>query len=275
MSTRLLPSCRVLDYRSASMVARLPSRRRTSLCVSATVVLLAAVSAPAAIAAPAGIAGPAPVLPQPAQLQLLEQRMGQLQVTSERWAQTTDASALSEVEESGTGGRRRVTQRRTHIHTSARGEATVSPAASELFVAGRPSLLTVGSTLYLYSPEPRGVARARPWVRSAVPSLADVTARYPCGGEPSHEVSLGGSGAYAGLINLLATALAPIRVAGPVLVDGRQTTEFLAEVEPLALAKGLTAKQRADIHAHLGSERIEVFITEAGLPVRVVELTTS
>ena len=201
--------------------------------------------------------------------------MGQLQVTSERWAQTTDASALSEVEESGTGGRRRVTQRRTHIHTSARGEATVSPAASELFVAGRPSLLTVGSTLYLYSPEPRGVARARPWVRSAVPSLADVTARYPCGGDPSHEVSLGGSGAYAGLINLLATALAPIRVAGPVLVDGRQTTEFLAEVEPLALAKGLTAKQRADIHAHLGSERIEVFITEAGLPVRVVELTTS
>ena len=201
--------------------------------------------------------------------------MAQLQITSERWAETIDESGIATIEESGSRGRRRITRRRMHFHVGGRGEATVSPAASELFAGGKPSLLTVGSNLYVYSPEPSGVARARPWVRSTVPSLAGVTARYPYGWDPPHEISLGGSGAYAGLINLLATAPSPITVAGPALVDGRQTTEFLGEVEPLALVKGLTARHRAEIHANFGPQRIEAFITDAGLPVRVVAVSTS
>jgi len=57
-------------------------------------------------------------------------------------------------------------------------------------------------------------------------------------------------------------------------VDGQQVTEFTATVEPFRLIKGLSETALEFIRKQLPLEKLEVFITESGLPVRVVTSTS-
>jgi hypothetical protein len=87
---------------------------------------------------------------------------------------------------------------------------------------------------------------------------------FPFHGGSNYEIDAGGRGPYAELINLLATAN-DLQVVGPATVAGAQTTEISATVQPLALVKGTVPGDLGET-----STRMEVFVSEAGVPVRVV-----
>jgi hypothetical protein len=54
-------------------------------------------------------------------------------------------------------------------------------------------------------------------------------------------------------------------------VGGEQVNEFIAEVEPFTLLKGLSKAERKVLALHRIVERLDLFVTESGLPIRVVE----
>ena len=94
------------------------------------------------------------------------------------------------------------------------------------------------------------------------------------GGDPL-EKSGGGAGIYAGLVNLLSTAVGSVSIGGTTLVRGQQTSEFTAMVEPLKLIEGLTAAEVETIERQPISDELELFVTEAGLPIKVVSSVRS
>jgi hypothetical protein len=206
-------------------------------------------------------------------LQALEQKMEQLQVNSERYTQATHDTYTLTREPPGRHGKRIGKSTTKSLDVDELGEVSLTPARGQVFVGApgkrKPLLIAVGATLYTYL----GIAvpgdHGRPWVRSHNTSATSAGLLFPYHGQPD-EVSLGGSGAYAGLINLLATAVAPIGVTEHVVLDGQTTTEFTATVEPLRLVKHIPAKVLSVLRRQLTPDQLEVLITEAGLPVRVV-----
>jgi hypothetical protein len=236
----------------------------------AALALVGAIPGAADSAAPAI---PAPALVPailPAQLQALEQRMEGLQVNGERYSLTVESVPVTVTKQSG----KHITQTKPLVRTDF-GEASLVPGEGEIFSSDnrrRPAEISVGSTLYVYTP---GIARTdggRPWVRFDGGALGDRTL-FPFHGQPA-EVNAGGVGSYAGLINLIATAVGPVAVVGPVAIDGQQTIEFTAAVEPVRLVRGLSLKQLASVRKSVPPETLDVFLTESGLPLRVaVSLT--
>jgi hypothetical protein len=264
---------------------------------SANVVTLAL----AALAMTPGVAGsatpPAPVTPAtpnappvaaavaPAELQGLEAKMAQLQITSERFSIRTQGSFVSStltVTAKGTcpaKGKchpvqhRHVTHGKPHLvdvtHTI---EADIAAGTGETTGAdGRPRLIIAGSTLYLYAPERSGRGRKRPWLRQRLPAQATSPLDYilPFSSVAAHETNLGGSGPYGSLINLLHTAVGTFTAAGPVSIDGQQTSEFTATVIPAALF-GFPDPGLPTLAEALPPEKLQVFLSESGLPLRVV-----
>lgn len=226
--------------------------------------------APAAWASSTAGTPISPVLLPPS-LQALEQKMEGLQISSERYSRTARGAVTITTERKGPHGKRTSAHKRTSLHLTELGEASLSPDEGQVFTAGhmsRPSLIAIGSTLYSYSARMGQLDGGRPWLRISGSDAVSEGAVFPYHRQP-REVDLGGSGSYANLINMLATALSPVNVVGPATVDGQQTTEFTARVEPLSLIKGLTEKEREVIRQHLPHEELEVFITESGLPLRV------
>jgi cytochrome c2 len=190
--------------------------------------------------------------------------MEQLRVNSERYTQTIRGGAIVGVNPHGKRVRR-------SLDTSELGEVSLSPAEGQVFAGAdrsRPNLIMIGSTLYDYSPKIARQDGGRPWIRSRSPDFADGDPLFPNHGHPG-EVNLGGTGSYAGLINLLATAFGPVGTAGQATVDGQMTSEFTAVVEPLRLIKGLSPKVLKRLRRHRAAEKLEVFVTESGLPLRV------
>lgn len=261
-------------------------------------VTLAALAALAAMPAVAGSATPpAPVVPAtpnappvaaavaPAELQGLEAKMAQLQITSERFSIRTRGSFVSSavtVTAKGTcpaKGKchpvqpRRVTRGKPHLldetHTV---EADIAAGTGETFgTDGRSRLIVAGSTLYLYAPERSGRGRMRPWLRQRVPGQATSPLDYilPFHAVAAHETNLGGSGPFGSLINLLRTAVGTFAVAGPVTVDGQQTSEFTSTVVPAVLF-GFPEPGLPTLAEALPPEKLQVFLSESGLPLRVV-----
>jgi hypothetical protein len=263
---------------------------------SASVVTLAL----AALVAMPGVAGsatpPAPVTPAtpnappvaaavaPAELQALEAKMAQLQITSERFSIRTQGSFVSStvtVTAKGTcpaKGKchpvqhRRVMHGKPHLldvtHTI---EADIAAGTGETTgTDGRPRLIITGSTLYLYAPERSGRGRTRPWLRQRLPAQAtsplDYILPFSAVAAPTN---LGGSGPYGSLINLLRTAVGTFTVAGPVTVDSQQTSEFTATVMPAVLF-GFPDPGLPTLAEALPREKLQVFLSESGLPLRVV-----
>ena len=90
------------------------------------------------------------------------------------------------------------------------------------------------------------------------------------GAGSADELNFGGTGPYAGLLNLLAIAEGPIVDGGQVVLHGRPTHRFSAQVQELKLTRLLPPKERVALLAATPPQRLEVFIDEGGLPVRVV-----
>jgi hypothetical protein len=229
----------------------------------------------ALVAVPAAVAGSAtPIVSSqprlaamlPPELQVLEQKMGQLQINSEHYVQTL--STVIRVTIGAKHGRPRAHTKRSSSKFS--GEVSLSAAEGELTGAdGQPKDIVIGSTAYLRI---AAIARhdgGRPWVRMKDGNAALL---FPDrgGSFPSLEVNAGGTGSYAQLIDLLATAVGPVDDIGPATVSGQQTTEFAATVEPLKLIKALSPKESAFLDAHQLRQKLDLFITQSGLPVRVV-----
>ena len=88
-------------------------------------------------------------------------------------------------------------------------------------------------------------------------------------------MNAGGTGSFAGLINLLTTAVGPVSVDGSSSVRGQQTTEFTAAVEPRVLIKGITKEDLANFKKDSPIERLQIFLTASGLPIRVIAVIRS
>lgn len=223
-----------------------------------TAALLATIALPASAAT--GVTSPPTVASIPAAVQPVIAKIEALAVNSERYTVTTHASGMETVKLRN--GKRRKVKRSTS--TSATGEASLAPLAAKLYKkgsSGQLSSVAVGSKVYVYSPSSKH--KGRPWLLLAGVSAATL---FPFHGQdnPAIETSAGGTGTYAELIDLLATANGAVTVAGSAVVDGQQTTELKATVRPFALIQGATSKESGEL-----TEQFEVFVTETGLPVRV------
>ncbi len=236
---------------------------RRFVCAVAALAVAAAVGAPGATAsasgAAAGASGPS-VASIPAAVQPLVQKVAQAAVNSERYSVTTVAVGTKTV---GPRGHRHKVS--TRMRSTVYGEASLAPLLGKRYLHGDSGPLrevAIGSTFYLYDPTLTG-SRARPWAKSALTAAALFP--YHGGLAPSEEVDAGGTGAYAELLDLLATALGPVQIVGPAPVAGRQTTEIAATVQPLALVQGTPASEVGE-----STVRLEAFVSEAGVPLRVV-----
>ena len=203
--------------------------------------------------------------PVPQQLKVLEQKMQQLHVNRERYTQISRGVVVIVNEANGrpVGHRRSVS-----LDASISGEVSVSPPRAEQINVrtGKPIQIDIGSTTYAYSPP---IARKHPhraWIRR---KNSEFGSDFPYSATPD-EASLGGEGSYSQLFNLLATAVGSIQVIGPVVVDGQSTTEFTADIEPFRLIRGLTVEDVQRLEKYSVSTKLQVFLSDAGIPLRVV-----
>jgi hypothetical protein len=201
----------------------------------------------------------------PPQLQVLEQKMQRLHVNSERYTQISRGTVTIVSKENG----KPVGQEKSvSLDGDLSEEVSMSPPrAEEINVStGKPIKIQIGSTEYTYS---REIARKHPrraWIRR---KGVETGITFPYHASPD-EASVGGEGSYSQLFNLLATAVGFVRVLGSVSVDGQSTTEFTADIEPLRLIPGLTVEDLRNLKKHPVSTTLELFLSEAGFPLRVV-----
>jgi hypothetical protein len=226
-------------------------------------------------------------------LQVLVAKMRVLPVTSERYMQTTTTLV-------------RQRSRTERFHDALIGEVGLSPNRGETFQPGPvpiPSELVIRGARFRYSSALGGCDGGRPWVRQGPRSggiLAigggheQIKSSHP---ERSARVSLpfqafpgertrGGSGPFAGLINLLGTATGPVRSEGTATVDGQSTTEYSARVNPASLLVGASEAELTGLRPpnedllilqqslHTLPTQLHLFLSDSGLPVRVVTSAT-
>jgi hypothetical protein len=216
---------------------------------------LTAVSAAGAASASTPSSAPS-VANIPAAAQPLVAKIANAAVTSERFSTTMVGPAPRKRGAHGKSGAGTV----EHV---AVGEASLVPLRAKLYRKGSSGPLAevaLGSTIYINDASLSG-HKARPWVKAPGESAAGL---FPFHGGSNYEIDAGGRGPYAELLNLLATAN-DLQVVGPATVAGAQTTEISATAQPLALVKGTVPGDLGE-----ASTRMEVFVSEAGVPVRVV-----
>jgi hypothetical protein len=205
----------------------------------------------------------------PPQLQTLEQKMAQIQINSERFSEVSRGVISSTNEVNGKPvGRTRYYS----ADSSELGEASVSPAEGETFTAKAhtPELIVIGSKEYR-----RQRGKRRRWIRSRSYGESPAAEILPFHGGGELEVDAGGTGSFAGLLNLLTSAVGPVSSGGPVTVRGQATTEFTASVEPRLLIKGVTVEDVTGFEADEPIETLHMYLTESGLPIRVVSAIRS
>jgi hypothetical protein len=225
-----------------------------------------AVGSAVAPTSPGAQAQPAPG--PPPDLVALEQKMELLHVKSERYS-TQSRGTIKITNEAN--GKPAGPSRHVSLNGSAAGVVSLSPSESEESIsasAGRTQAITIGSTSYVRPPAASKLARldgGRPWIRSRATSPTS----FPFHGS-SEEVSLGGSGPYAGLVNVLATAVGPVVETGPAVVNGQQTEVFEGAFDPFRLVRGLTQQDLAGLEGQPPAYHLTVYLAASGVPLRVV-----
>ena len=249
--------------------------------------LFAAMFATGAAASPPAPSVPAPVAGVPAELVALEQKMAQLHVESERYSREVSA-LLSVTEESSSSscqssspcppGRpfRRVTHRKAPFTLTQTGEVDVVAKAASLSLGEgtkqAPLLVETGSSAYTYLPG-TATPRGRPWVREVLAGAkaqALFSTLFPFHGREPGVASHGATGPYAGLIDLLASAVGGIRTVGGAVVNGQPTTEFVTSLVPSPAADRTPLIPLPPSAMATATEKLQVFLAESGLPLRVI-----
>jgi hypothetical protein len=234
-----------------------------------TAVLLAASAVVGSVVIP-GASAQAPTAVLPAQLVALEQKMEQLQINSERFS-LISRGRVTVTNESN--GKPDGPPKYVSLDQAALGEASLQPSEGEILFGkpSRPRVILIGSTLYVHEPSIAKRDGHRPWVRLNIShgATSGPVPVFPYHRESGEETGPG-SGSYAALINLLGTAVGPVSVGGTVSIQGQASTEFTAMVEPLELDSKIPPRELALLRRHVPPRKLEVFITESGLPLRVV-----
>ncbi|HEY3830502.1 MAG TPA: hypothetical protein VGL57_15010 [Solirubrobacteraceae bacterium] len=220
---------------------------------------------------------PVPAIVPPT-LPPLEQKMGELQVTSLRFS-TRTAIALPPRE----GKLRRLLQL-FGLGTSFSGEVALSPPTANVTINlfGHPlQLRLVGKTIYMYLHELAAHDHGRPWVRlgpSGFAELITVNGKHVRPNTqhttpPSFEPTLV-KPPFAALQKLLEGAR-EVREVGVATLYGQTATRFLAVVEPKQLSSASAASVAPRPHAVVPmaitpTATLEVWLAQNGLPLRTV-----
>ncbi len=194
----------------------------------------------------------------PPELQLLEQRMEQLHVKSERFG-ISISMYLKLAKGLGfpfiIGG--------TGLVSVSPGEAIMTvglPGAEEEF-------RTIGNVTYRYEKSIAEYDGGRPWVRSTGKTLQS-TIGAPI--DTVEEPESPGASTFARLIKTIGEAESYVQV-GPQVVNGQQASEFEIALKPTTALSGLAGTVTSSANEpHVTSLKLDVFIAPDGLPLRTI-----
>jgi hypothetical protein len=217
-----------------------------------------------------------PAVPPPA-LQALEQKMGELKLTSLRFSEQT-STILPPHEH-----QLRKLLKLFGLGSRTFGEVTISPPAGNVTIGlfGHPfTLRLVGKAIYLYLRALAPHDHGRPWIRLGPGGLAELVtvngkplpksakATAPASGEPALAEP-----PFTGLQKLFAGAK-EIRELGAGTLYGQPVARFLAVLEPRALArKSLPPAALKSPALKLPTTTVEVSFAPSGLPLRTTMVT--
>ncbi len=210
-------------------------------------------------------------------LQVLEQKMGELKITSLRFSEKTSIAVPH-----STGKLMRVLKLLLGAGSGISGEGTTSPPAGNVVLSlfGHPlRLRAVDNTTYFYLRALGRVDHGRPWVKLGPGGLAELFTvngkhiKAPKTSEPKIGEPALAEPPFEGLRKLL-TGAKEVRELGAGTVDGQPVTSFLAVLEPEQLGRehlASAARLRLPPPAPPApTVSLEVSLTQNGLPVRTV-----
>jgi hypothetical protein len=266
--------------------------RMKKVCLLLLVALTAGGVAPAALAAEALPTAPAlpalastPGVVSPA-LQALEQKMGELRITSLRFSERTSITISHRDKQL----RPLLKLLKALGDTGLSGEATITPPAGDftLDFFGHPfELRVVSGTTYLYISALAPHDHGRPWIKLGPAGLGELIKVKVDGKSPSKPVKTAtppvstpalAEPPFAKLKETLAKAT-EIRELGAGTLYGQPVMSFLAVLEPEALKSEPLASTALRRPPGQPSSRpspqpspatLEVSFAESGLPVRIV-----
>lgn len=211
----------------------------------------------------------------PPNLQALEQKMGELKVTSLRFSEKTSIAAPH-----GEGKIVSLLKILLGADSGISGEGTTSPPAGNVVLSlfgHQLTLRTVGKTTYFYLRALAAKDHGRPWVKLGPGGLAELFTvngkhvKAPKTTEPKIGEPALAEPPFEGLRKALAGAQ-EVRELGTGTLYGQPVTSFLAVLEPEQLKREhLASAARLRLPApQTPTATLEVSLTQNGLPVRTV-----
>jgi hypothetical protein len=209
----------------------------------------------------------------PPSLQALEQKMGELKVTSLRFSEKTSVTVPH-------GEGKILGLLKLLLGGGISGEGTTSPRAGNVVLSlfGHPlTFREVGSTTYFYLRALASKDHGRPWVKLGPGGLVELITvngkhvKAPKIAEPKIGEPALAEPPFEGLRKALAGAK-EVRELGAGTIDGQPVTSFLAVLEPEQLKREhLASAARLGLPALPPSTAtLEVSLAQSGLPVRTV-----
>ncbi|MGO9249222.1 MAG: hypothetical protein ACLP7W_11650 [Solirubrobacteraceae bacterium] len=237
--------------------------------------VFSALAIPAQAVAQTPVAVPPKVPPN---LQALEQKMGELKVTSLRFSEQTSVTVPH-------GQSKILKLLKLLLGTGISGEVTTSPTAGNVVLSlfGHPlTLRVVDGTTYFYLRALGRVDHGRPWVKLGPGGLAELFTvngkhiKAPKTSKPKIGEPALAEPPFEGLRHALAGAR-EVRELGAGTLYGQPVTSFLATLEPeqldrehLASAARLTPLPSPSPQPQPPTTTLEVSFAQNGLPVRTV-----
>jgi hypothetical protein len=208
----------------------------------------------------------------PADLVTLEQKMGELRVTSLRFSAKTSIAVPH-------GEGKILGLLKLLLGGGISGEETTSPPAGNVVLSlfGHPlTFRAVGSTTYFYLRALAAKDHGRPWVKLGPGGFAELITvngkhvKAPKIAEPKIGEPALAEPPFEGLRKALA-ASKEVRELGPGTLYGQPVTSFLAVLEPEQLKREhLASAARLGVQAPPPTATLEVSLAQDGLPVRTV-----
>jgi len=209
----------------------------------------------------------------PPNLQALEQKMGELKITSLRFSEKTSITVPH-------GEGKILSLLKLLLGGEISGEGTTSPPAGNVVLSlfGHPlTFREVGSTTYFYLRALALKDHGRPWVKLGPGGFAELITvngkhvKAPKIAEPMVSEPTLAEPPFEGLRKALAGSK-EVRELGPGTLYGQPVTSFLAVLEPEQLKREhLASAARLGLPVPQASTAtLEVSLTQEGLPVRTV-----